>query len=123
MDANPPPTSSSLPQLRLWQKWLDFAWGGRHPSDLARSECLVRALKLPPDLANRVLAFRDTRNGPAIFVLGSFNLSERSASDVERLVEAAKPKAVVAEVGSMQLFQAARACSELGPGEGLCSSG
>ncbi|GAQ79488.1 hypothetical protein KFL_000310380 [Klebsormidium nitens] len=118
-------TAQASPQNRspsLWQKWLDFAWGGRHPSDLSLSAKLIQQLNLPPDVAARVLAFRDSRSGPTIYVLGGFNLSERSASDVEQLIGAANPKAVVANVGILPEFQAARACAELGPREGVPTS-
>lgn len=115
MAAQPSPPSSTP---SLWQKWLDYAWGGKHPSDLVRSAKLIQPLNLPADVAGRVLAFKDSRNGPTIYVLGGFNLSERSASDVQQLIGAANPKAVVADVGILPEFQAARACTELGPREG-----
>lgn len=107
----------------LWQRWLDFAWGGRHPSDLARSTRLVQALNLPPEVANRVLAFKDSRRGPTIYILGGFMLSERSASDVKEVIEVVNPKAVVADVGMLPEFQAARACEQLGPREGMGAKG
>jgi hypothetical protein len=76
--------------------WLRALW---EPKDLTQSRKLVQELHLPPSTSQFVYALRPS-DAPdsVVYILSSLPLSERSATDARKVIEAAHPKAVVSLV-------------------------
>ncbi|KAL2329207.1 hypothetical protein Fmac_022634 [Flemingia macrophylla] len=80
-------------------EWLWRVWPLR-VDELRGSKQLVRKLRVPDDTKQFVLALRDPQTQSLIYILSSLNLSQRSASDADRLIREIKPDAVFVQVAA-----------------------
>ncbi|KAJ3675410.1 hypothetical protein LUZ60_004452 [Juncus effusus] len=84
--------------------------------DLTLSNKLLQSLPIPDQTKQFVFAFREPGSQSIVYVLAIVNLSARSAADSVHLINAVKPKAVIAQISPAALpdIQQEEQCFEQG---------